>query len=62
MRDSEHEPFYEDIAHVIQNTKKANPTCEIRTRDLCGTLLKQSVLYRTRPTAHWFKAVHIRLL
>jgi len=22
MRDSEREPFYDDIAHVIQNTKK----------------------------------------
>jgi len=23
MRDSEREPFYDDIAHVIQNTKKS---------------------------------------
>ena len=25
MRDSEREPFYDDIAHVIQNTKKRIP-------------------------------------
>ena len=25
MRDSEREPFYDDIAHVIQNTKKIIP-------------------------------------
>ena len=24
-RDSEREPFYDDIAHVIQNTKKSIP-------------------------------------
>ena len=25
MRDSEREPFYDDIAHVVQNTKKIIP-------------------------------------
>jgi len=25
MRDSEREPFYDDIAHIIQNTKKIIP-------------------------------------
>ena len=25
MRESEREPFYDDIAHVIQNTKKIIP-------------------------------------
>ena len=25
MRDSEREPFYDDIAHLIQNTKKIIP-------------------------------------
>ena len=33
MRDSEREPFYDDIAHVIQNTKKNHTACVIRTRD-----------------------------
>ena len=28
MRDSEREPFYDDIAHVIQNTKKIIPPVE----------------------------------
>jgi len=32
MRDSEREPFYDDIAHVIQNTKKKFTACGIRTR------------------------------
>ena len=38
MRDSEREAFYDDIAHVIPK----NPTCGIRTRDPCGTLLKHA--------------------
>ena len=33
MRDSEREPFYDDIAHVIQNTTKNYTACGIRTRD-----------------------------
>jgi len=33
MRDSEREPFYGDIAHVIQNTKKNYTACRIRTRE-----------------------------
>jgi len=32
MRDSEREPFYDDIAHVIQNTKNYT-AFGIRTRD-----------------------------
>ena len=32
MRDSEREPFYDDIAHVIQNTKNYT-ACGIWTRD-----------------------------
>ena len=28
MSDSEREPFYDDIAHVIQNTKKIIPLVE----------------------------------
>ena len=32
MRDSEREPFYDDIAHVIQNTKKYT-VCGIQTRE-----------------------------
>jgi len=30
MRDSEREPFYDDIAQVIQNTKKRIPSVEFK--------------------------------
>ena len=33
MREIERELFYDDIAHVIQNTKNNYTTCGIRTRD-----------------------------
>jgi len=45
MRDSEREPFYDDIAHVIQNTKKEFHLCDSNPRSLrytykaCGRVL-----------------------
>ena len=34
MRDSELEPFYDDIAHVIQNTKKESRLWDSNPRSL----------------------------
>jgi len=34
MRDSEREPFYDDIAHVIQNTKKEPNLLDSNPRSL----------------------------
>jgi len=45
MRDSEREPFYDDIAHVIQNTKKETHVWDLNPRSLryttkaCGRVL-----------------------
>ena len=60
--ESECEPFYHDIAHVIQNTKNES-TCGIRTRDPCDTLPKHAAeSYPIRLPTHCLKAVHISLL
>jgi len=55
MRDSERKPFYDDIAHVIQKTKKRIAPVGFEPEILAVAS------YRIRPTALWFKAVYIRL-
>jgi len=51
MRDSEREPFYDDIAHVIQNTEKeshlwdSNQRSFRYTTEACGRVIPYTTNY-----------------
>ena len=61
MRDTEREPFYNDIAHVIQNTKKSYTACGIRTPDrkAFGRII---TVHDPSTTVLRIKSVRIRIL